>query len=68
MMLPSRLGCPLSLKTANIWEIPDKTPAEVYTGQPEATAQDEATTIFAVRVTGYSATAGLKLNLATDLS
>ena len=45
-----------------------KTPAEVYTGQPEATAQDEATTILADRVTGYSATAGLKLNLATDLS
>ena len=44
------------------------TPAEVYAGQPEATAQDEATTILADRVTGYSATAGLKLNLATDLS
>ena len=45
-----------------------KAPAEVYAGQPGGTAPDEATTVLADSVNGYSATAGLKLNLAIDLS
>ncbi len=45
-----------------------RTPAEVYAGRAESMASTGAAATLADQSTGHLATAGLKLNLASDLS